>query len=133
MKYIILIILFAPFLLRGQTAEEKLKQAWGYEKYSEYKNNFPDSIEYYKFIIENGYRISKLAYVSLENIAEVKEIMIPDDWIENGNIDFSKFNILKLGLPLNSDNDSYYTIKGTDYVLIIRSRNYLEKKYKTRK
>ncbi|MCX7954908.1 MAG: hypothetical protein N3A01_06930, partial [Bacteroidales bacterium] len=68
MKNFIIVFLIFPLLLNSQTAELKAKQALGNEKYLEYLTKYPDSIEYYKFFVENGFRISKKEYVSEEKL-----------------------------------------------------------------
>ncbi|MCX7955405.1 MAG: hypothetical protein N3A01_09500, partial [Bacteroidales bacterium] len=110
------------------------KQALGNEKYLEYLTKYPDSIEYYKFFVENGFRISKKEYVSEEKLTNAQKISIPQEWIENNNnINFEKFNILMLRLQQNENEEKYFLIKNTDLVLILKSKTDNEKKFKAKK
>jgi len=94
--------------------------------------NYPDSLGYYEFIIDNAFLIMD-ENVALTNLGqkEVKEIEIPnfDEAIKNHKL----INIFSLGIEILPDMNQYFKIKNEPYYLYVKSSKYLWNKYQAGK
>jgi hypothetical protein len=119
-------------MLSQNKLSEKLEQAFGSERIKFLKANSPDSIEYYSFLLENGFRISEKKYLNQEQLPNATPIEVPKDFFLNGQINIDKFNIFLLPVNFRETENSYYSISGTDYIIILRSKEYLNKKFQSK-
>lgn len=132
MKIIFLIVFTFSYvisLFSQEKSVQKLEHAFGKERIAFLHTNYPDSIEYYKFILENGYRISKKQVLSNEEIAKATPIELKKEYLLDDKINFDKFNIFLLPVYFHENENSYYSIIGTEYIIVLRSKNYLNKKF----
>ncbi len=115
---------------RIMKAHPMVINALGQEHVNQLIQQFPDSVRFYNFLIENSFTITQkenlypqISYSSLD------EISIDEEWINDDKVDFSKFNVLKLSVKPDASQNRYYKIKGTNQVLLLRSMNFNLKKF----
>ncbi len=120
---------FINFSLCQNKEALKLEQAFGKERLNYLKNNYPDSIAYYEFILQNGYRITEKKYAKPEEIASATPIQVPSSFLKNGIINFEDFNLFLLPVKFSEKNNNVYSIEGTEYLLMLRSKEYLQRKF----
>ncbi len=114
----------------AQSSEiDKVTDAFGQERVQYLNKTYPDSVNYYQFIAESGGIITLQKNIPNERLETASTIDIPESCIKDGVPIPSCINILKLPIPFNPTQKMYYLIKGTEYALVIRSSDYLSKKY----
>lgn len=130
MKKIVLSLLFVmcSVFLFSQEFDSRLEEHFGRNKLIDWQNNHPDSLGYYKFLIDNAFLIMD-EKVALTNLGqnEVREIEIPnfDEAIKNHKL----INIFSLGIEILPDMNQYFKIKNEPYYLYVKSSNYVWEKY----
>lgn len=127
------------FILIGQICsfsqtfnDEKLISAFGEKRYSYLKEQLPDSLTYYYFVLNDGFDIMLKKYVNVEQLSEATSLKLPSDWIENGIPQKSKINIFLLPVQFHHNSHQYYLIEETDYVLRTKPLNYINRKFQSR-
>ena len=135
---LVILITFTIFLFSNSNlvaqnnpvkAHQKVISAFGQEHVSQLMNQYPDSVRYYNFMVENSYTITQKENLNSQiNYSGLSEISINNDWIREGKVDFLKFNILMLSIKPDLSQNKYFRITGTYDVLMIRSLNYIQKK-----
>jgi len=108
---------------------DKVTDAFGKERVQYLQANYPDSIGYYNFVAETGFHVVLKQNVPEEILATAQPVNIPESCINNGVPILSCINIFKLPVIFHPTQKMYYLINGTDYALMIRSKDYLFKKY----
>ena len=128
-SFILLWFLVTYNLLYSQNQSvEKIKQVFGNERFQQLVNHYPDSLKYYIFIIEDGFSIIHKNYVHNINTDTMLAISLPTDAIVNGIPQKSKINILTLPVTFLREQNNYYQISETEYILKLSSLSYIEKK-----
>ena len=116
----------------SQQFDSRLEQHFGKDKLIFWQKNYPDSLGYYQFVIDNAVLIMD------ENVAkqrlggeQVSEIEIPnfDEAIKNHKL----INIFSLGIEILPDMNQYFKIKNEPYYLYVKSSKYLWNKYQAGK
>ena len=120
------------FVSYSQQFDSRLEKHFGKDKLIFWQKNYPDSIGYYEFVIDNAFLILD-ENVALTNLGqkEVKEIEIPnfDEAIKNHKL----INIFSLGIEILPDMNQYFKIKNEPYYLYVKSSKYLWNKYQAGK
>lgn len=116
----------------SQQFDSRLEQHFGKDKLIFWQKNYPDSLGYYQFVIDNAVLIMD------ENVAkqrlggeQVSEIEIPnfDEVIKNHKL----LDIFSLGIEIKPDTYQYIKVKNEPYYLYVKSSNYLWNKYQAGK
>jgi len=110
----------------------KLNQAFGNELVNYLKTHFPDSLNYYLFVAENGYQVSDKKYLKAEDLNKAIPITLPDNCFNNEIIKTDQINIWALPVSFHPTEKNVYLIEGTNYALIVRSKEYLSKKFQAK-
>jgi len=79
-----------------------------------------------EFIERNGWRLTKLEYVSKHITGEIE---LPECVFNNNEIDISKVKFSSLGLKHDEDNFLYYRVKKTNYVIELLPLKRIREKY----
>ncbi|HOU98229.1 MAG TPA: hypothetical protein PLP65_05220 [Bacteroidales bacterium] len=127
----ILIGIFSKTYAQNQDLK-KLQQAFGNERFNYLQSHHPDSLEYYKFVCENGFRITDKKYAKPEEISKASLISLPESCFKSGKIDISSINIFLLPVEFLPNENHSYSIEGTDYLLILHSKDYLQRKFSSK-
>jgi len=132
--FLSVIFIFDFIYLFGQQSDAlaKLNQAFGNERVNQLKSNHPDSLNYYLFVVENGYQVTEKKYLNAEELNKAIPITLPDDCFKNDIIQPQQINIFKLPISFHPTEKNIYLIEGTNYALIIRSKEYLNKKFQAK-
>lgn len=129
---LILVINMIAHVSYSQQFDSRLEQHFGKDKLIFWQKNYPDSLGYYEFVIDNAVLIMD------ENVAkqrlggeQVSEIEIPnfDEAIKNHKL----LDIFSLGIELKPDTYQYIKVKNEPYYLYVKSSNYLWNKYQAGK
>ena len=129
---LILVINMIAHVSYSQQFDSRLEQHFGKDKLIFWQKNYPDSLGYYQFVIDNAVLIMD------ENVAkqrlggeQVSEIEIPnfDEAIKNHKL----INIFSLGIEILPDMNQYFKIKNEPYYLYVKSSKYLWNKYQAGK
>jgi hypothetical protein len=129
---LILVINMIAHVSYSQQFDSRLEQHFGKDKLIFWQKNYPDSLGYYQFVIDNAVLIMD------ENVAkqrlggeQVSEIEIPnfDEAIKNHKL----LDIFSLGIELKPDTYQYIKVKNEPYYLYVKSSNYLWNKYQAGK
>ena len=127
-----LLIVICQLFLFAQEFDPRLEDHFGKDKLIYWQKNYPDSLGYYQFVIDNAVLIMD------ENVAkqrlggeQVSEIEIPnfDEAIKNHKL----LDIFSLGIELKPDTYQYIKVKNEPYYLYVKSSNYLWNKYQAGK
>lgn len=127
-----LVINMITLISYAQQFDTRLEQHFGRDKLMFWQKNYPDSLGYYQFVIDNAVLIMD------ENVAkqrlggeQVSEIEIPnfDEAIKNHKL----LDIFSLGIELKPDTYQYIKVKNEPYYLYVKSSNYLWNKYQAGK
>jgi len=134
MKKIVLCLLIFMFnmLLFAQEFDSRLVNKFGYEKLIYWKKNYPDSLGYYQFVIDNAVLIMDETVVKQRiGTEQVSEIEIPnfDEIIKNHKL----LDIFSLGIEIKPDTYQYIKVKNEPYYLYVRPGRYLWNKYQAGK
>lgn len=133
-KVVIIILILSGFYSYCQVLnnDKKLIEAFGQERYSYLVKNYPDSLQYYDFILTDGFDIMLKKYADVERLSTATPITIPSNWIVNGIPQKSSINIFKLPVVFNPNYYQYYLIEGTEYVLRTKSLDYIHRKFQAK-
>lgn len=134
MKKLLLFLVINMIALASysQQFDSRLEKHFGRDKLIYWQKNYPDSLGYYQFVIDNAVLIMD------ENVAkqrlggeQVSEIEIPnfDEAIKNHKL----LDIFSLGIELKPDTYQYIKVKNEPYYLYVKSSNYLWNKYQAGK
>lgn len=127
-----LLIVICQLFLFAQEFDPRLEDHFGKDKLIYWQKNYPDSLGYYQFVIDNAVLIMD------ENVAkqrlggeQVSEIEIPnfDEAIKNHKL----LDIFSLGIELKPDTYQYIKVKNEPYYLYVKSSKYLWNKYQAGK
>jgi hypothetical protein len=134
MKKYFLVILSFLFInnFYSQNTLEKIELAFGKERFENLKNNYPDSLKFYEFVCTNGFLITEKNNISPEDLKKAIALNIPEEIIQNGIPRSELINIFLLPVKFNDNTKTIYSINNTNYFLILRSKEYLIKKYKSK-
>lgn len=132
-NFLVVFFLFAYSLCFSQNKPiEKLKLAFGNERVKYLSVHFPDSLAYYEFVVENGFRISHKKYLKEEEYTQALPIDLPENILKNNIPQPQLINIFALPVSFHPTKNMYYRINKTDYFLILRSKDYLTKKFNSK-
>ena len=127
-----LVINMITLISYAQQFDTRLEQHFGKDKLIFWQKNYPDSLGYYQFVIDNAVLIMD------ENVAkqrlggeQVSEIEIPnfDEAIKNHKL----LDIFLLGIEIKPDTYQYIKVKNEPYYLYVKSSKYLWNKYQAGK
>ena len=127
-----LVINMITLISYAQQFDTRLEQHFGRDKLMFWQKNYPDSLGYYQFVIDNAVLIMD------ENVAkqrlggeQVSEIEIPnfDEAIKNHKL----LDIFLLGIEIKPDTYQYIKVKNEPYYLYVKSSKYLWNKYQAGK
>jgi hypothetical protein len=130
MKKIILSlsIVMCNIFLFAQQFDKRLENHFGKDKLIYWQNNYPDSLGYYQFVIDNAVLIMDETVVKQRiGTEQVREIEIPN--FDEALKDHQLINIFTLGIEILPDSNQYFKIKNEPYYLYVKSSNYLWNKY----
>jgi hypothetical protein len=119
-------------LLFAQEFDSRLVNKFGYEKLIYWQKNYPDSLGYYQFVIDNAVLIMDETVVKQRiGTEQVSEIEIPnfDEIIKNHKL----LDIFSLGIEIKPDTYQYIKVKNEPYYLYVRPGRYLWNKYQAGK
>ena len=128
----ILVLNMITLISYSQQFDSRLEKHFGRDKLIYWQKNYPDSLGYYQFVIDNAVLIMD------ENVAkqrlggeQVSEIEIPnfDEAIKNHKL----LDIFSLGIEIKPDTYQYIKVKNEPYYLYVKSSNYLWNKYQAGK
>ncbi|MDI6833466.1 MAG: hypothetical protein QMD02_06455 [Bacteroidales bacterium] len=128
----ILVLNMITLISYSQQFDSRLEKHFGRDKLIYWQKNYPDSLGYYQFVIDNAVLIMD------ENVAkqrlggeQVREIEIPnfDEAIKNHKL----LDIFSLGIEIKPDTYQYIKVKNEPYYLYVKSSNYLWNKYQAGK
>jgi len=128
----ILVLNMITLISYSQQFDSRLEKHFGRDKLIYWQKNYPDSLGYYQFVIDNAVLIMD------ENVAkqrlggeQVREIEIPnfDKAIKNHKL----LDIFSLGIEIKPDTYQYIKVKNEPYYLYVKSSNYLWNKYQAGK
>jgi hypothetical protein len=129
---LILVINMIAHVSYSQQFDSRLEQHFGKDKLIFWQKNYPDSLGYYQFVIDNAVLIMDENVVKQRLAGEqVREIEIPnfDEAIKNHKL----LDIFSLGIELKPDTYQYIKVKNEPYYLYVKSSNYLWNKYQAGK
>jgi hypothetical protein len=128
----ILVLNMITLISYSQQFDSRLEQHFGKDKLIFWQKNYPDSLGYYQFVIDNAVLIMDENVVKQRLAGEqVSEIEIPnfDEAIKNHKL----LDIFSLGIELKPDTYQYIKVKNEPYYLYVKSSNYLWNKYQAGK
>lgn len=135
MKKITILFVIALWItsLFGQDQNtQKILESFGKQRFQYLTNHYPDSIEFYKFVLENGFQITQKQYITTEKLTHASTVSIPTNCLKNNIPQPELINIFSLPVSFLDNQNNYYYIQGTDYILTLRSKEYLQKKFNTK-
>ena len=116
----------------SQQFDYRLEKHFGRDKLIFWQKNFPDSLGYYQFVIDNAVLIMDESVVKQRLGGEqVSEIEIPnfDEVIKNHKL----LDIFSLGIEIKPDTYQYIKVKNEPYYLYVKPGRYLWNKYQAGK
>ncbi|MDI6833469.1 MAG: hypothetical protein QMD02_06470 [Bacteroidales bacterium] len=134
MKKILLILVINMIALvsYSQQFDSRLEQHFGKDKLIFWQKNYPDSLGYYQFVIDNAVLIMDENVVKQRLGGEqVREIEIPnfDEILK----DHKLLDIFSLGVEIKPDSYQYIKVKNEPYYLYVKPGRYLWNKYQAGK
>lgn len=132
MKKITIVIIIALWNLNSfcqNTTIQKLIESFGEQRVQYLTNHYPDSLEFYKFVLENGFQIISQKYIKTEKLTHASTISLPTNCLKNNIPQPELINIFSLPVSFSHNQNNYYYIQGTDYILSLRSKEYLQNKF----
>ncbi len=129
---LILVINMIAHVSYSQQFDSRLEQHFGKDKLIFWQKNYPDSLGYYQFVIDNAVLIMDESVVKQrlggEQVSEI-EITNFDEVIKNHKL----LDIFSLGIEIKPDTYQYIKVKNEPYYLYVKSSNYLWNKYQAGK
>jgi hypothetical protein len=134
MKKILLFLVINMITLvsYSQQFDSRLEQHFGRDKLMFWQKNYPDSLGYYQFALDNAILIMDETVVKQRIGGEqVSEIEIPnfDEILK----DHKLLDIFSLGIEIKPDTYQYIKVKNEPYYLYIKPGRYLWNKYQAGK
>jgi hypothetical protein len=127
-----LVINMITLISYSQQFDSRLEKHFGKEKLIFWQKNYPDSLGYYQFVIDNAVLIMDENVVKQRLGGEqVSEVEIPnfDEAIKNHKL----LDIFSLGIEIKPDTYQYIKVKNEPYYLYVKSSKYLWNKYQAGK
>ncbi|MGB3902941.1 MAG: hypothetical protein WBL76_07550 [Bacteroidales bacterium] len=129
---LILVINMIAHVSYSQQFDSRLEQHFGKDKLIFWQKNYPDSLGYYQFVIDNAVLIMDESVVKQrlggEQVSEI-EITNFDEVIKNHKL----LDIFSLGIEIKPDTYQYIKVKNEPYYLYIKPGRYLWNKYQAGK
>ena len=116
----------------SQQFDSRLEKHFGKDKLIFWQKNYPDSLGYYQFVLDNAVLIMDENVVKQRLGGEqVSEIEIPnfDEAIKNHKL----LDIFSLGVEIKPDTYQYIKVKNEPYYLYVKPGRYLWNKYQAGK
>jgi len=134
MKKLLLFLLInmITLLSYSQQFDSRLEKHFGKDKLIFWQKNYPDSLGYYQFVLDNAVLIMDESIVKQRLGGEqVSEIEIPnfDEVIKNHKL----LDIFSLGIEIKPDTYQYIKVKNEPYYLYVKPGRYLWNKYQAGK
>ncbi len=134
MKKLLLFLLInmITLLSYSQQFDSRLEKHFGKDKLIFWQKNYPDSLGYYQFVLDNAVLIMDESVVKQrlggEQVSEI-EITNFDEVIKNHKL----LDIFSLGIEIKPDTYQYIKVKNEPYYLYVKSSKYLWNKYQAGK
>ena len=134
MKKLLLFLLInmITLLSYSQQFDSRLEKHFGKDKLIFWQKNYPDSLGYYQFVLDNAVLIMDESVVKQRLGGEqVSEIEIPnfDEILK----DHKLLDIFSLGIEIKPDTYQYIKVKNEPYYLYVKPGRYLWNKYQAGK
>ncbi|HOF07936.1 MAG TPA: hypothetical protein PLV79_06955, partial [Bacteroidales bacterium] len=130
MKKLLLFLLInmITLLSYSQQFDSRLEKHFGKDKLIFWQKNYPDSLGYYQFVLDNAVLIMDESVVKQrlggEQVSEI-EITNFDEVIKNHKL----LDIFSLGIEIKPDTYQYIKVKNEPYYLYVKPGRYLWNKY----
>ncbi len=134
MKKLLLFLLInmITLLSYSQQFDSRLEKHFGKDKLIFWQKNYPDSLGYYQFVLDNAVLIMDESVVKQrlggEQVSEI-EITNFDEVIKNHKL----LDIFSLGIEIKPDTYQYIKVKNKPYYLYVKPSRYLWNKYQSGK
>ncbi len=134
MKKLLLFLLInmITLLSYSQQFDSILEKHFGKDKLIFWQKNYPDSLGYYQFVLDNAVLIMDESVVKQrlggEQVSEI-EITNFDEVIKNHKL----LDIFSLGIEIKPDTYQYIKVKNEPYYLYVKPGRYLWNKYQAGK
>ena len=134
MKKLLLFLLInmITLLSYSQQFDSRLEKHFGKDKLIFWQKNYPDSLGYYQFVLDNAVLIMDESVVKQrlggEQVSEI-EITNFDEVIKNHKL----LDIFSLGIEIKPDTYQYIKVKNEPYYLYVKPGRYLWNKYQAGK
>jgi len=134
MKKLFLFLAINMFTLvsYSQQFDSRLEKHFGKDKLIFWQKNYPDSLGYYQFVLDNAVLIMDESVVKQrlggEQVSEI-EITNFDEVIKNHKL----LDIFSLGIEIKPDTYQYIKVKNEPYYLYVKPGRYLWNKYQAGK
>ena len=128
----ILVLNMITLISYSQQFDSRLEKHFGRDKLMFWQKNYPDSLGYYQFVLDNAILIMDETVVKQRIGGEqVSEIEIPnfDEILK----DHKLLDIFSLGIEIKPDTYQYIKVKNEPYYLYIKPGRYLWNKYQAGK
>ncbi len=116
----------------SQQFDSRLEKHFGKDKLIFWQKNYPDSLGYYQFVLDNAVLIMDESVVKQrlggEQVSEI-EITNFDEVIKNHKL----LDIFSLGIEIKHDTYQYIKVKNEPYYLYVKPGRYLWNKYQAGK
>ncbi len=116
----------------SQQFDSRLEKHFGKDKLIFWQKNYPDSLGYYQFVLDNAVLIMDESVVKQrlggEQVSEI-EITNFDEVIKNHKL----LDIFSLGIEIKPDTYQYIKVKNEPYYLYVKPGRYLWNKYQAGK
>ncbi|HQH60107.1 MAG TPA: hypothetical protein PLM94_08045 [Bacteroidales bacterium] len=127
-----LVINMITLLSYSQQFDSRLEKHFGKDKLIFWQKNYPDSLGYYQFVLDNAVLIMDESVVKQrlggEQVSEI-EITNFDEVIKNHKL----LDIFSLGIEIKPDTYQYIKVKNEPYYLYVKPGRYLWNKYQAGK
>ncbi len=132
-KFLLFIVINMITLLSySQQFDSRLEKHFGKDKLIFWQKNYPDSLGYYQFVLDNAVLIMDESVVKQrlggEQVSEI-EITNFDEVIKNHKL----LDIFSLGIEIKPDTYQYIKVKNEPYYLYVKPGRYLWNKYQAGK
>ena len=127
-----IVINMITFVSYSQQFDSRLEKHFGKDKLIFWQKNYPDSLGYYQFVLDNAVLIMDESVVKQrlggEQVSEI-EITNFDEVIKNHKL----LDIFSLGIEIKPDTYQYIKVKNEPYYLYVKPGRYLWNKYQAGK
>lgn len=120
----ILAMLFCVYSIQAQSnnTDSKLLAKYSQKELKKMKKNNPDEYEFVKYCVKNAYYVA--------NSSKEKVAKDPGSFGEITISDLSDINFFELNIELKQSEFQAFVIKGTDKLLMVRSKDFIQKELK---